>query len=255
MMKLTILGCSGGVGADLRTTCLQLDDDILIDCGTGAGDLDLEGMRKIDHVFLTHSHMDHIAMLPMLADSAGSFRKIPLVVHALPETIAILKTHVFNSLLWPDYTVQPAPENPYIRFEAIRVGETVFLDGRKITALPALHSVPALGYLFDSGEHSFAFSGDTTLCDAFWEMLKKVGNLRYLMMEATFLKRNIERARISGHMTPGLLSQGLARLEYPAGILITHMEAGRNEETMKEIRASCGQYGPIEVRRGDVFDF
>ncbi|MBW8077303.1 MAG: MBL fold metallo-hydrolase, partial [Gallionella sp.] len=153
-MRLTILGCSGGIGADLRTTCLLLDDDTLIDCGTGAGELELSRMIAIDRVFLTHSHLDHVAMLPMLADSAGNFRDEPLVVHALPETITILKSHVFNSLIWPDYTIQPTPEKPYLRFEPMAVGQTVVSKGRKITMLPAEHSVPAAGYLFDSGRSS-----------------------------------------------------------------------------------------------------
>ncbi|HQT25448.1 MAG TPA: 3',5'-cyclic-nucleotide phosphodiesterase [Burkholderiales bacterium] len=254
-MQLTILGCSGGIGADLRTTCLLLDEDILIDCGTGAGDIDLEGMKKIEHVFLTHSHLDHTAMLPMLADSAGGFRKRPLVVHALPETMAILKAHVFNSLIWPDYTIQPAPESPYIRFESIRCGQTFVTKGRKITALPAEHSVPALGYLLDSGKSSFAFSGDTTLCDAFWETLNDAENLRYLMVEATFLDGDVERAKISGHMTPSLLAEGFSRLKRPVEILITHMETGRDEATMSEVMASSAKYRPVQARRGSVFEF
>lgn len=254
-MRLTILGCSGGVGADLRTTCLLLDGDTLIDCGTGAGDLRLSEMIAINQVFLTHSHLDHVAILPMLADSAGCFRNAPLTVYALPETIAILKAHLFNSLIWPDYTVQPTPEKPYIRFEAIRTGQTVVCEGRKITALPAVHAVPAIGYLLDSGTSSFAFSGDTTHCDAFWDVLGRVPNLRYLMIEATFLDANRERAKISGHMTPSLLAEGFARLGHPVEILITHREAGREAETMKEILALSKQFGPVALERGSVFEF
>ena len=254
-MRLSILGCSGGISGDLRTTCLLLDEDTLIDCGTGAGDLDLTRMIGIDRIFLTHSHLDHVALLPMLADSAGSFRDEPLTVYALSETIAILKTHVFNSHLWPDYTVQPKPEKPYIRFEAIRVGQSILLKGGKITALPAEHAVPAVGYLVDSGQASFAFSGDTTYCAAFWESLEKAENLRHLMIEATFLESSREQAKISGHMTPGLLAKGFERLGGPVDILITHMEAGREEETMKEILALSGKFGPKAVSRGQIFEF
>lgn len=56
-MKLTILGCSGGIGIGLRTTAMLLDDDVLIDAGTGVGDLTLDRMARIDAVFLTHSHL------------------------------------------------------------------------------------------------------------------------------------------------------------------------------------------------------
>ena len=67
-MKLRILGCSGGIGGSLRTTSMLLDHDVLIDAGTGVGDLSLEEMSAIDHVFLTHSHLDHIVFIPFMLD-------------------------------------------------------------------------------------------------------------------------------------------------------------------------------------------
>ena len=54
-MKVRVLGCSGGIGARARTTSFLLDDDILIDAGTGVEDLSVAELAAIDHVFLTHS--------------------------------------------------------------------------------------------------------------------------------------------------------------------------------------------------------
>jgi hypothetical protein len=45
-MKLRILGCSGGIGRDLRTTSMLLDHDILIDAGTGVGDLSIDELCR-----------------------------------------------------------------------------------------------------------------------------------------------------------------------------------------------------------------
>ena len=67
-MRIRVLGCSGGIGAGSRTSALLIDDDVLIDAGTGIGDLALEDIDSIRHVFLTHAHLDHIAGLPMLVD-------------------------------------------------------------------------------------------------------------------------------------------------------------------------------------------
>lgn len=254
-MRLTILGSSGGVGGALRTTCLLIDEDTLIDCGTGAGELALDAMIGIKRIFLTHSHLDHVALLPMLADSAGNFRRESFRVHALAETISILKSHVFNGRIWPDYTTQPSPENPYILFEPIEMGQTISYSDKKITALPALHSVPAAGFLVDSGKASFAFSGDSTLCEAFWDKLNETENLRYVLIEATFLDKAGDRAKTSGHMTPSLLKRAFGKLRRPVQILITHMEAGREEETMKEILALCTEFSPRAVRPGEIFDF
>lgn len=71
-MQVRVLGCSGAIARDARTTSFLLDDRILIDAGTGVGDLTLEEMLRIEHVFLTHSHLDHIAALPLMIDSMAA---------------------------------------------------------------------------------------------------------------------------------------------------------------------------------------
>ena len=64
-MKVRVLGCSGAIAKDCRTTSFLVDGEILVDAGTGVGDLTLDEMRQIDHVLLSHSHLDHIAALPL----------------------------------------------------------------------------------------------------------------------------------------------------------------------------------------------
>ena len=254
-MKLAVLGCYGGIGGARRTTALLLDDDILIDAGSGVGDLSLEQMAGVDHIFLTHSHLDHCGFIPLLADAAAFLRDRPLLVYALPQTIAALKQNLLNGVLWPDYSVLPTPAHPYIRFVPAQIGETVLLGDRRITALPARHAVPAVGYCLDSGTASFVYSGDTTDCEPFWSALNRIANLRYLMIETTFLNRNAGGAARSGHMTATLLAQGLARLQRQVQLLITHMEPGREEETMAEVVAACGGFQPMRLEQGREFEF
>ena len=95
-MKIRVLGCSGAIAKDCRTTSFLIDRDVLIDAGTGVGDLTLEEMRQIDHVFLTHSHLDHVAALPLMVDAIAAKRSAPIQVHALQQTIDALKTHIFK---------------------------------------------------------------------------------------------------------------------------------------------------------------
>lgn len=253
-MRITTLGCNASITGGLRTTCYQVDDDILIDAGTGAGDLSLAQSIAVDTVFLTHSHLDHCGLLPMLADAAGNFRDAPLTVYALPETIAILKEHMFNGRLWPDYTVQPTPERPYIDFRTIMTGETVELGGRRITALPARHAVPCAGYRIDSGAASLVYSADTTFCEEFWQALNRIGNLKYLLIETTFRNDNAAGAARSGHTTANLLAQGLHLLERPVELFIVHMEAGYEEITMREVLQAAGEFNPKMLQRGHVFE-
>jgi ribonuclease BN (tRNA processing enzyme) len=254
-MKLAVLGCYGGIGGARRTTALLLDDDVLIDAGSGVGDLSLEQMARVDHVFLTHSHLDHCGFIPLLADAAAFLRKRPLLVHALPQTIDALKENLLNGKLWPDYSVLPTAKDPYIRFVPVILGEAAQLGHRRITPLPARHAVPTVGYRLDSGAASFVYSGDTTDCEPFWAALNGIENLRYLMIEITFLNENAAGAARSGHMTAALLAQGLARLQRPATLLITHMEPGKEDATMAEVVAACGKYRPIRLEQGRQFDF
>ncbi|MGA8862924.1 MAG: 3',5'-cyclic-nucleotide phosphodiesterase [Gallionella sp.] len=253
-MKLVILGCYGGIGGARRTTALLLDDDVLIDAGSGVGDLSLEQMARVDHVFLTHAHLDHCGFMPLLADAVAFMRNRPLLVHALPQTIAALKENLLNGVLWPDYSILPTLDDPYIRFVPVTPGETTLLGGRRITPLPARHAVPAVGYRLDSGKASFVYSGDTTDCEPFWAALNKIENLRYLMIETTFLNENAAAAARSGHMTAALLARGLARLHRPVQLLITHMEPGRENAIMAEVHAACEKHSPVRLEQGQRFE-
>ncbi|HSV45465.1 MAG TPA: MBL fold metallo-hydrolase, partial [Ramlibacter sp.] len=86
-MKVRVLGCSGAISKDCRTTSFLLDQDVLVDAGTGVGDLTLQEMKGISHVLLTHSHLDHVAALPLMIDAIASQLVRPVQVHALPGTI------------------------------------------------------------------------------------------------------------------------------------------------------------------------
>ena len=181
-MKLKILGCSGGIGGELRTTSMLLDKDILIDAGTGVGDLSLDDIAKIDHVFVTHSHLDHVTSIPFIVDSVGAMRDKPLIIHSTQATQDILRQHLFNWKIWPDFSEIPSKDKPHMQHEDIFVGTTVEIDGRRITPLPANHVVPSVGFHLDSGESSLVFTGDTTTNDPFWVEINKIRNLRYLII-------------------------------------------------------------------------
>ncbi len=253
-MKLRILGCSGGIGGNLRTTSLLLDHDVLIDAGTGVGDLSLAEMCMIDHVFVTHSHLDHIACLPLLVDSVGFMRDQPLVIHATDETLAILKKHVFNWEIWPDFSAIPNLHQPIVRYERIVAGETVDVGGRKITPLPANHVVPAVGFHIDSGKASLVFSGDTTTCDDLWEVVNRIRNLEYLIIETAFSNAEKELAIVSKHLCPTLLAEELLKLKLDPRIYITHLKPGEVELTMQEVSECVQGFVPKMLQNGQVFE-
>jgi ribonuclease BN (tRNA processing enzyme) len=254
-MRLQVLGCSGGIGGDLRTTSLLLDHDVLIDAGTGVGDLSLSQLAQIDHVFVTHSHLDHVTSIPFMLDSVGWMRRVPLVVHATEDTTRILREHLFNWKLWPDFTQIPDPVNPMLRYETMCVGRTVELQGRRLTPLPANHAVPAVGYRLDSGEASVVFTGDTTTNEALWPLVNEMANLRYLVIETAFSNHDKELAIASKHLCPSMLAEELRQLTRAAEIYITHLKPGEGDLIMQEIAECAGQWQPRMLEGGQVFEF
>lgn len=254
-MLLRVLGCSGGIGGGLRTTSLLLDQDVLIDAGTGVGDLSLSELQRIDHVFLTHSHLDHVAMLPFLVDTVGGMRERPVIVHAIEETIAILREHIFNWKIWPDFSVIPRPDQPFLRFSAVKEGEMVDLGGRRVTPIPANHTVPAVGYRLDSGAASLVYTGDTTICDSLWEAVNACDNLRYLIIETAFSNGERDLAEKSHHLWPDGLAAELGKLLRPAEVFITHLKPGDGPLTMEQVRSLPGCRNPRMLSNGHVFRF
>jgi ribonuclease BN (tRNA processing enzyme) len=256
-VRIRVLGCSGGIGGrHLRTTSMLLDRDVLIDAGTGVCDLTLAELTPIDRVFVTHSHLDHVAAIPFMVDTVGGMRDAPLTVHALPATIEILKNHIFNWSIWPDFTQIPTPDKPFLHYAPIEVGQTMSLgNGRKVTPLPANHVVPAVGYQLDSGKGSLVFTGDTTTNDPLWAIVNKIANLKQLIIECAFCNREKNLAIMSKHLCPSMLAEELAKLERSCEIFITHLKPGEIELTMEELEEYAGQYRPRMLQNNQVIEF
>ncbi|MEO6971888.1 MAG: 3',5'-cyclic-nucleotide phosphodiesterase [Rhodoferax sp.] len=236
-MKVRVLGCSGAIAKDCRTTSFLIDDDVLIDAGTGVGDLTLAEMAGIEHVFLTHSHLDHVAALPLMVDAVASRRTTPLQIHALAGTIAALRSHVFNDIIWPDFSRIPSLQAPRISFHALAVGQTLQLAGKQIEPLPAVHTVPAVGYAVSAGKGAWVFSGDTERNPLFWQRINQL-DVAMLIIETAFSSRETAVALRSLHLSPAVLADELSCIAkgkcYP--IYITHTKPAETELIMSEVK-------------------
>ncbi len=240
-MQVRVLGCSGAIAKDCRTTSFLVDSDLLVDAGTGVGDLSLNEMGEIDDVVLTHSHLDHIAALPLMVDAVASRRRKPLRVHALRATIDALRTHVFNNVIWPDFARIPSLEAPFVCFHEIEVGQQLQLGTRAlkhIEVLPAVHTVPACGFAVRSaqGGANWVFSGDTERNPSFWHRVNQL-DVAMLVIETAFSNREQELAQRSLHLSPATLGDELANIapgkNYP--IYITHTKPAETGEIMNQI--------------------
>lgn len=252
-MNLRILGCSGGIGADLRTTSLLIDDDVLIDAGSGVGDLSLEELKKIRHIFLTHTHMDHFTFLPLMVDSIFGSIQQPIVVHGQPKTIEALKTHIFNWIIWPDFSKLPTEEEPVMAFEHMMPGSTMVLGGRTLEMIEVNHIVPGVGYRVESETGSFAFTGDTTNHDNFWTVLNSHKALDLLICEVAFPNSLEDLAKRAGHYSPNLLSKDLVKLQHQPDIYISHTKPGQEDEIVNQCQQAVPERKIHRLFGGDRF--
>ena len=242
-MRIRVLGCSGGIGAGARTSALLVDDDVLIDAGTGIGDLELEDLDSIRHVFLTHAHLDHVAGLPMLADRVFDENfEVPLTVYAREETLRAIQDHLFNDVIWPDFTRLPSAENPMLRWNVTSPGDTTTIGQRDFYAVDVMHSVPSLGFTVQNSGGVFAVSGDTKTNETLWPVLNACDDLRVLVIEVSFPDEMESLAVDSGHYTPKSLTDDLRRLRHEPDIWLTGMKPGEEDRIFEQvIKAAPGK--------------
>jgi len=254
-MRVRVLGCSGGIGRGVATTSFLIDDDILIDAGTGVCSLTLAEMRKIRTIFITHSHLDHVASVPLLADTLfDSLIGQPLQVYAQRNTIKALRDHIFNWSIWPDFTVLPHKTNAVLRLNSMKPEEVVAVDGRKIEMITVNHAVPGVGYRVESAGAAFAFSGDTTSNENLWVSLNKHKRLDLLFIETAFADEDIELARVAFHYCPSLLARDLPKLKHKTRVCISHLKPGEEKQIMKECRAALPDWDLHQLKSGEVFE-
>lgn len=257
-MQIRVLGCSGSIAAGSRTTSFLLDDDVLIDAGTGVGDLTLDEMVRIDHILVTHSHLDHVLAIGLLADSVARRRvgRRPIRVHALAATLEALKSHVFNGVIWPDFTRLPSAEHPVLEFVPFSVGESIALGARRAEVLPAEHTVPAVGFAITGpapGKGAWVFTGDTGPNPALWRRLTGM-TIAHLVIETAFGDDEQHLARISSHLCPTTLAKELARLEGEVAVHITHIKPGEVDSVMAQIGTLPVQHSCSALVTGQVFE-
>ena len=254
-MQIRVLGCSGSIAAGDRTTSFLVDGTVLVDAGTGVGDLTLDELARIDHILVTHSHLDHVLSIGLLADSVTRRRvaakRPPILVHALASTIAALRMHVLNGVIWPDFTRLPDAENPVLAFNAVQVGQVIDIAGHRIEVLPAAHTVPAVGYAVLGSRGAWVFTGDTGPNPALWRRLATM-QVAALVIETAFGDDESALATISQHLCPAQLERELAQLATPADVYITHIKPGEVDAVMSEIGAQGSRHRISALVTGQV---
>jgi ribonuclease BN (tRNA processing enzyme) len=251
-MKLRVLGCAGAEFPDFRPPAFLVDDQLLLDAGSIGSVLTEEEQWGLQNIFITHSHLDHIRALPALADNIiiKNLRHT-VTVFGIPDVISAMREHMFNNIIWPDFSVIPSPDRPVISFETIDAGVEYTVSDYRIRAIPVNHTVPAVGYRVCKGSTTLLYSGDTGPTEEIW---RYANGIDALIVEVSFPNDMEPLALLTKHLTCSLLSIELEKIDrLPKRILVTHPKP----QYYDIIRAEIGRLGLKEIELlhdGAIFD-
>jgi len=250
-MEIRVLGCYGGELPGYNTTCFMINNNMVVDAGAITTSLPIEDQKKVDAIFLTHSHLDHVRDIGFLVDNIFGQRDRPVMVYGLAESIESVKKHVMNDLVWPDFSKLPTPEDPVMVYQEVSEGETVEMDGVRVVPVKVSHTVPTAGYIISNGSKSVAISGDTGPTDEFWKKAGQEGGLQAVLLEASFPDRMASLAEVSGHLTPASARSELEKLGKPeVSAYLYHMKPQFLREISEEVEAA--DHPMRLLRQGEV---
>ncbi len=235
-MELRVLGCAGAELPDFRPPAFLLDKQLLLDAGTIGSVLSEEEQLNIRNIFITHSHLDHIRSIPALADNI-IIKNIShtVSVYSSAKVISALQNHLFNNIIWPDFTKIPSIDSPVIKFMTINPYQEYIVNDYAITAVPVNHTVPTVGYVVKSGGKTLVYTGDTGPTDEIWAYCSGVDAL---IVEVSFPDSMKDLAQLTKHLTASMLVDELAKIKIlPRRILITHPKPQYYDRIFTEVGA------------------
>lgn len=254
--SLEVFGCSGSVGDPGNgTSCFLLNQDVLIDAGSGVMAMTTAQMSKINHVLLTHTHLDHVSGLPFLVESRQHSQARSLCVYAQQKTIDVLRQHVFNDLIWPDFTAIPSSESPALKFVTIQPHVELRLGGAILIPFAVNHSVPTLGFVIKSSSGVLAISSDTYLTDELSQVLNSIVQVDHLIIESSFSNKDKKLSELTLHLCPSLLATQLNKLDTCRNVWVSYLKEWDRIQTEREIEDLKFNFPLKLLRQGQTIRF
>jgi ribonuclease BN (tRNA processing enzyme) len=211
---------------------------VAIDAGTIGFISSVDEQRQIQHVFLSHAHLDHISSLPIFLDNVYSHGPGCVSIYGNVEALQTLRTDIFNERVWPDLIRLSPVESPFMTLLPIAAGETVEVDGLRVTAVALEHVVPVLGYVVEDDRASVAIFSDTTTSPMIWNTLNRWPRpLDVLFLECAFPNRMRWLADKARHLTPAQFGECYARLQPQPPVVAVHIKPAFREEIVAELAA------------------
>ncbi len=220
-------------------TSFLINDCLALDAGNLGFALDDQAQALVRQIVITHSHMDHIASLPIFIDEVFSRLTSSLRVYALPEVIAALRQFIFNDLIWPNFEKIRLLNGsaPVLEFLALTPRASIGIAGLCITPVPVNHTVPAAAMVVEDEHAAIIYSADTYLTNELWEVANATKQLKAIFVDVSFPNELEALAAASRHLTPQSLGSQLQKLKCDPEIHCVHIKPAHREEVIRQLDA------------------
>lgn len=222
---------------DQFLTSFLVNETVAIDAGCVGFWGEPDDQAKIDHVFLTHSHADHICSLPMLLLNGYEARGAGVAVYGNGHVLECLRTDVFNDRVWPDFVNMSDGGKPFLSLECIESEQTVVVGDLQVTPVAVDHVVPAFGYIVQDASATVVFCPDTAPTDRIWEVAREHADLEAVFLGAAFPEAMKEMARISAHLVPSQFAQEVSKVGEHIPFIAVHIKPRYRDEIIRELQA------------------
>lgn len=235
-MKIRVLGAYGSEGLGQRPSAFLVDDRLLVDAGTVTGALTVSEQLDVEHVLVSHAHLDHIIGLAFLTETLACCNaRRPLTVVSVGAVVDTLRTGVFNNVVWPDFGQIPSLEKAVVRYRTLVEDAEQRVGDLWVMPVSVHHTVPAAGFIVHDGSRGFVYSGDTGPTEALWKMARGLSGLRAIILECAFPDRLGTLADTAGHLTPARIRRELDKLPPDVPVWIFHIKPQFYGETAEEL--------------------
>lgn len=253
-MKIRVLGCYGGSRPGLRPPCFLVEDRIAIDAGALTETLSLAEQNAISHILVSHSHIDHLSTLPFLLDNVLSTRRSPIRLRGPGETIKAIQRHLFNDVIWPDFTQISNGTTRILEMEPLECGQTLRIGEIEITPVPMEHTVVCHGHLLQAPDAAVVICSDTVSTAGLSPLLERAVNLKAVVLETSFPRRMARIAQLSQHLSTDSFVRASAIVPPGVELLVSHLKPEYADEIREEI-LGLGRQGLSLLEQDRVYRF
>ena len=218
-------------------TTIIVNETVAVDAGSLGFLADIDLQRRIEHVLLSHSHLDHLASLPMFLENVYTPDDRCVTVHASDHVRETLRSHVFNDALWPDFIRLSREIDPFLALQPLEARKTVDLGDLRVTPIPVDHIVPTFGFILDDGAASVVIATDTAPTREIWEVAATRKNLRAVFLGCAFPAACSALANAAKHLTPPLFAAETAKVAGDVPFYVVHVKGFCHRQVLAEIQA------------------